>query len=111
MKAPVVPPNRLWLLAMGYGIWASALVLLYALQALGCAFAWSGATLRIVLALVLMAHLVALGVLWRHYARRGADAEGSTGNFFHDVALWTLATAFVATALTLAPSLLLATCI
>ena len=36
---------------------------------------------------------------------------GATGSFFHEVALWTLATAFVATVLTLGPTLFLATCV
>jgi hypothetical protein len=112
VSARVVPPSRLWLLALGYGIWCSALVLMYALHALGCAFAWPSATLRIVLVVVLLAHLVALGGLWRVHAGRRADvAYGATGGFFHDVALWTLATAFAATVVTLGPSLLLAACV
>ena len=81
MTAQVVPPSRLWLLALGYGIWCSALVLLYALHALGCAFAWPTAVLRTVLAVVFLVHLVALGGLWRVYARRRADtANGDTGS-------------------------------
>jgi len=102
----------MWLLTLGYGIWCSALVMLYALHALGCAFAWPAAALRITLAVVLIAHLVAIGVLWRAYATRSAAAaHGATGSFFHEVALWTLVSAFVATVLTLGPSLLLATCV
>ena len=112
MSAQVVPPSRLWLLALGYGIWCSALVLLYALHALGCAFDWPAAVLRTVLALVFLAHLLVLGGLWRAYSSRRADAaDGTTGRFFHEVALWTLATAFVATVLTLGPSLMLAACV
>jgi hypothetical protein len=112
VSAQTVPPGRLWLLALGYGIWCSALVLLYALHALGCAFAWPPGALRTVLALVFVAHLIAIGVLWRAYARRNADAAyGATGSFFHEVAVWTLATAFVATVITLGPTLFLATCV
>jgi len=112
VNAQAVPPSRLWLLALGYGIWCSALVMLYALHALGCAFAWAPAVLRGVLALVFLAHLVAIGWFWRAYARRHADtAYGATGHFFHEVALWTLATAFVATVITLGPTLFLATCV
>ena len=112
MITQVVPPSRLWLLALGYGIWCSALVLLYALHALGCAFAWPSTALRMVLAVVLFAHLVAIGWMWRAYATRSADATyGATGSFFHAVALWTLATAFVATVLTLGPTLFLAICV
>ena len=112
MTARAVPPSRLWLLALGYGFWCSALVLLYALHALGCAFAWPAATLRITLAVVFMVHLIAIGVLWRVYTIGRADAAfGATGSFFHEVALWTLATACAATVLTLGPSLMLAACI
>ncbi len=112
MNRRIVPPSRLWLLALGYGIWCSALVLLYGLHALGCAFAWPQAVLRGVLALVFVAHLAALGILWRRHARRSIDAAaGATDSFFHAVAMWTLATAFVATVLTLAPSLMLAACV
>jgi hypothetical protein len=112
VTACAVPPSRLWLLALGYGIWCSALVMLYALHALGCAFAWPAALLRTVLVVVFLVHLLALGGLWRAYAGRRADAaDGATGSFFHEVALWTLATAFVATVLTLGPSLLLAACV
>jgi hypothetical protein len=68
--------------------------------------------LRTVLTVVFLVHLVALGGLWRAYARRRAAAvDGATGGFFHEVALWTLATAFVATVLTLGPSLMLAACV
>ena len=112
MTGQVVPPSRLWLLALGYGIWCSALVLLYALHALGCAFAWPPGALRGVLAILFLAHLVAIGVFWRAYARRSADAASSaTGGFLHEVALWTLATAFVATVITLGPTLFLAICV
>jgi hypothetical protein len=112
MNTRVVPPSRLWLLALGYGIWCSALVMLYALHALGCAFAWPTAALRIGLAVVLIAHLVAIGVPWRSYATRSAEAAyGATGSFFHKVALWTLVTAFVATLLMFGPMLLLVTCV
>ena len=84
MSAGPVPPRRLWLLALGYGIWCSALVFLYALHALGCAFAWPTAVLRIGLALVLLVHLVAIGWLWRAYASRSPDpAHGATGSFLH----------------------------
>ena len=82
------------------------------LHALGCAFAWPTVALRIVLAIVFIAHLLAIGALWRAYATRNAEAAyGATGSFFHEVALWTLVTAFVATVITLGPSLFLAVCV
>lgn len=112
MSTRPVPPRRLWLLALGFGIWCSALAVLYALHAIGCAFAWSPGALRLGLALVLLVHLAAIGWLWRDYAKIEPEpAFGATGSFLHWVVLWTLITAFVATVLTLGPALLLATCL
>jgi hypothetical protein len=107
-----VPPRRLWWLAAGFSIWCSSLVALYALHAIGCAFAWSADSLRLGLAMVLLAHLVVMVWMWRDIARAGTDPDfGPTGTFLHWTVKWTLITALVATAITFGPSLLLATCI
>lgn len=112
MSASPVPPRRLWLLAAGYGAWCSALVFIYALHALGCAFGWPTGALRLSLAAALLVHLAVIGWLWRDCANASLDAIlGATGSFLHWVALWTLITAFVTTVLTLGPTLLLATCV
>jgi hypothetical protein len=107
-----IPPRRLWVLGAGYGAWCSALVVMYALHAVGCAYGWPSGAVRLGLAVVLLAHLALIGWLWRGYARTSPDpASGATGAFVHWVILWTLITAFVATVLVLAPALLLATCV
>jgi len=112
VSARPVPPRQLWLLALGFGVWCSALVVIYALHAFGCTFAWSTSALRLGLGLALLAHLAVLGWLWRDYARTSPDpAFGPTGSFLHWVVVWTLITAFVAVVLTLGPALLLTTCI
>ena len=112
MSASSVPPRRLWLLAAGYGAWCSALVFIYALHALGCAFAWPTGALRLGLGIALLAHLAVIGWLWRDYASTSPEpALGSTGSFLHWVVLWTLITAFVTTLITLGPTLLLVTCV
>jgi len=112
VSASSVPPRRLWLLAAGYGAWCSALVFIYALHALGCAFAWSTGALRLGLGIALLAHLAVIGWLWRDYASTSPDpALGPTGSFLHWVVLWTLITAFVTTLITLGPALLLVTCV
>jgi hypothetical protein len=112
MSATPVSPSRLWLLALGYGVWCSALVVIYALHALGCAFAWPTGALRLGLGAVLLLHLAVIGWLWRDYASTSPDpALGPTGSFLHWVVLWTLITAFVTTVLTLGPTLLLKTCV
>ncbi len=112
MSVGVLPPSRLWWLAAGFGVWCSALVFLYALHAIGCTFAWPSGSLRVVLVLVLLAHLIAMGLMWRRFARVDADSVfGQPGTFLRTTVEWTFLAAFVATVLTLAPPLLLATCV
>jgi hypothetical protein len=107
-----IPARRLWWLAAGFAVWCSALVALYALHAIGCAFAWSPGSLRLALAVVLLAHLIVIGGMWGGIARAGTDPDfGPTDSFLHSAVTWTLIAALVATAITLGPPLLLATCI
>lgn len=112
MSERPVPPRQLWLLALGFGIWASALVTMYALHSVGCAFRWPGGALRLSLAIVLLAYLAAIAWWWRNYASATPDpAFGPTGTFIHWVVLWTLIAAFAAAVFTLGPTLLLTTCV
>jgi len=107
-----VPPRYLWWLAGGYGVWCSALVVLYALQAIGCTFAWPTDTLRLSLVAVFLAHLAVIGWMWGHVAKALPDpTTGPTGALLRAVIVWTTVTAFVAVVLTFAPPLLLITCI
>jgi hypothetical protein len=107
-----IPPRRLWWLAAGFAVWCTALVALYALHAIGCAFAWSSGSLRLGLAVVLFVHLIVIGWMWRDITRAAADPDfGPTGTFLHWTVTWTLITALVATAINFGPPLLLATCI
>jgi hypothetical protein len=100
------------MLALGYGVWCLALVVMYATHAIGCAFAWPTGALRLGLAAAFLVSLAGIAWLWRDYATTRADpASGESGSFLHWVVLWTLITAFVATVLTLGPALLLATCV
>jgi hypothetical protein len=108
----VIPPSYLWWLAAGFGAWCSALVLLYALHGIGCAFAWSAGSLRLSLVIVLLAHLIVIGWMWRDLTRADPDpAFGVPGTFLRTVFLWTSIAAFVTTALTLGPALLLTVCV
>jgi hypothetical protein len=107
-----VPPGRLWWLAGGFGVWCSALIVLYALHAIGCAYAWPTGTLRTCLVAVFLGHLVVVTWMWRNFARSGPDpAFGPTGRFLHTAIVWTAIAAVVATILTFGPPLLLSTCI
>lgn len=111
MSTHAVPPSRLWWLAAGFGVWFSALVILYALHDVGCTFGWSVGTLRSALVLVLLVHLIVIGVMWGALARSDPDpASGASGTFVHEVIVWTLIAAFIATVLTLGPPLLLHRC-
>jgi hypothetical protein len=98
------PARYLWL-AAGFTIWAVAFVVLYTIQALGCAFDWPLLAHRGALALALAAHLAGLAGLVAR-ARRG-----EAGDFLHVVTLWTLWAALVSTALTYAPALFLTACV
>jgi hypothetical protein len=112
MSARPVPPRRLWWLLAGFGVWCSALVPLYAVHAVGCAFAWPPGTLRVALAFVLLVHLIALGWMWRdHWAISPDSSLDPTDTFLHAVIVWTLIAALVTTVLTLGPTLVLATCV
>lgn len=112
MSERPVPSRQLWWLAAGFTVWCSALVVLYAIHGIGCAFAWSAGTLRIWLAMALLAHLIVLGWMWRDIVRAGPDdGVGSTGAFLHWAVVATLITALVATVITLGPPLLLTACI
>ncbi|HEY2606235.1 hypothetical protein P0D88_13235 [Paraburkholderia sp. RL18-103-BIB-C] len=112
MNGRTLSPRRLWWLAVGFTIWCVALVILYALHAIGCAFGWSTGPLRMSLALVLLVHLVAIGWLWRYRAAANRDpGPERISTFMHTVVIWTLIAALVATVITFGPALLLTTCI
>ena len=112
MSALPIPPQRLWWLAAGFGVWCSALATLYALHAIGCAFAWSAGPLRIGLAALLLAHLTVIGWLWRDLAAANPETGfGQTDTFLHAVIIWTLMAALITTILTLGPPLLLTICL
>ena len=111
MSARPVPAHQPWLLALGFCVWCSALVIVYVLHTAGCTFAWSTDRLRLSLSLVILVHLALIGWLWRNYVKTGPDpALGQTGSFLHWVIVWTLVAAFVTIVFTLGPALLLTTC-
>ena len=62
--------------------------------------------------MVLFAHLIVIGWMWRDITRAGTDPDfDPTHSFLHGAVIWTLIAALVATAITFGPPLLLATCI
>jgi len=112
VKSGTVPSRRLWWLGAGFVVWCSGLVMLYALHAIGCAFAWPGGGLRTTLVVVLLVHLLVVGWMWRNFGKAGPDPLFSpTGNFLHVAIFWVTIAAFVSTLLTLGPPLLLSICI
>jgi len=112
VSARPIPPRRLWWLTAGFAVWCSALVFLYALHGIGCAFAWPAGSLQLGLAVALFVHLVVIGWMLRDITRTGANSDfGPTGSFLHDAVTWTLIAALVSSVLTLGPPLLLTMCI
>jgi hypothetical protein len=107
-----LPPGYLWWLAAGFLVWCSALVTVYAVHAIGCAFSWSAGPLRLSLALVLFAHLAVIGWMWQHLGGTDPSREsGGTRAFFRVAAAWATIAAFVTTILTLGATLLLTVCV
>ncbi len=107
-----VPPGYLLWLAAGFGVWCSALVVLYAVHAIGCAFVWSAGPLRLGLALVLFAHLAAIGWMWRRLGAADPGLDfGQTGVFLRTAAIWSTIAAFATTIFTLSATLLLSACV
>lgn len=100
--------GRLWLLALGFCVWCSALGLVYVVHSIGCSFHWPTGAIRLGLAGVIVVHLGAAGWLWRSLA--AADRDDPTASFLHWVILWTSVAAFVTIIVTLGPTLLLTTC-
>lgn len=100
MRAGSAPRRLLWL-AVGFGIWSSALVCLYAAHAIGCEFGWPG--LRVSLFAILGLHLVLLAAVIRKIPA-GRD-------FLSAVTAVTLWSALAATLLALAPPLFLTACL
>ena len=111
MSTRPVPASQLWLLALGFCIWCSALVFVYVLHSVGCTFGWPANAIRLGLGLVIFVHLALIGWLWRNYAGTDQDpALDRTASFLNWVILWTLIAAFVTIIFTLGPALLLTTC-
>jgi hypothetical protein len=107
-----VPPRKLWWLLAGFGVWCSALVVIYALHAVGCAFAWPAGPLRLSIAVVLLAHLGVIVWMWRDRAEGGAEPDfGPTGTFLRTVGVWSVLAALATIVLTLGPTIALSTCV
>ena len=75
MSEHPLPPRRLWWLGAGFALWCSALVMLYALHAIGCTFGWGAAALRVSLAFVFVAHVVVIAWLWLDVAARSLVSD------------------------------------
>lgn len=104
-------PRRLWWLGAGFALWCSALVVLYALHAIGCRFGWQTGALRLALASLLLAHMVAIAWLWWRFSRAmHAPVHTPIATFVQVVIVWTLIAALVSAVVALAPALLLTTC-
>ena len=69
MNSTPLAPRRLWWLGAGFALWCSALVVLYALHAIGCRFGWQTGALRLALASLLLAHMIAIAWLWWRFSR------------------------------------------
>ncbi len=108
-----VQPRRLLLLAVGFAIWASALVTLYGVHAVGCAFGWPPALLRGSLVTLLAIHIVALAwIIVRHLRRHRSSQDAPRPiPFIEYVGVGAAIAALAATLFTFAPSFILSQCV
>ncbi len=93
------------LLATGFVIWSIGFVLLYALQALGCAFGWEQHRL-----ILIVAYALVLAALLPFALRLPAAARDEGGNVAV-AALWANRAAFVSGVLVYLPVLFATPCI
>jgi hypothetical protein len=90
---------------VGFGLWSTALVLVYALHAIGCAYHWGPGAIRLVIGAVVVGHVIAIGLCMR-YLRPAAGTS-----LLLRAAQWTLIAALVATLFTYGPLVLLSPCV
>ncbi len=104
-----IPP--LFLMAAGFGIWASAFVLLYSAASLGCELRWNQVGLgpislmRTILIGIWLIHMAALIWLLRYCARAARGNEHHGGRFIQRAAMY-LTLAAIASTVWLAIALL-----
>ena len=97
-----IHPMALVNLVAGYTVWSSGCVVLYGLQALGCAYGWSNHRLWLILAYLIT--LVPLAYL----ALRPLDSD--RGNTLSVAALWANRAALGAGILTFLPVIFVTIC-
>ncbi|AEQ51741.1 hypothetical protein KKY_1726 [Pelagibacterium halotolerans B2] len=112
METTPVPPRHMLVLIMGFGLWSAAFVALYAVNAIGCAFAWPTVVQRwVMIGLAVICSAALLGVAgwsivhWRRaaHAARPVPSLARIGTFTSVAAL--AATIFVS-----APSFFVSMC-
>lgn len=100
----------LWL-TLGFGVWGSALIVVYTLHAIGCAFSWPATTIRLSLTIALVVHIALIGLLWRVQATQWSASEhGRKSAFLCWVIVATLIAALANIVFALGPVLFLTVC-
>jgi len=97
--------QALWLLLAGFSVWSAGFVLLYALQALGCAYGWAWHRPILVVAYVLVQALLAGLALYR------PAAHGEPASSLSVSAGWANRAAFAAGLLVFLPVTFGSTCL
>lgn len=102
--------NRtLWPLLASYGIWAVAFVVIYAVQALGCAWAWPPIEHRVALLAIYLGTLIILALLLIKQVRDARHQEPIPR--LQRATIIATASAIAASAITFAPTLFASACI
>jgi|TARA_A100001391_G_scaffold202437_2_gene192033 hypothetical protein len=113
MQATLVPPRSILVIVLGFGVWTVAFVGLYAVNAIGCAFAWPSTVQRAVmigLALAASGSMMAVAGWSIGHWRRAANAPRPAPGLARIGAMGSTA-ALAATILVFAPSLFASMCL
>jgi hypothetical protein len=113
MEPTPVPARSMLVIVMGFAVWSAAFVALYAVNAIGCAFAWPAALQRAVmigLALAASGTMVAVAGWSLGHWRRAAKAARPAPSLARIGALASAA-ALGATVFVFAPSIFVSMCL
>lgn len=114
MEKTSVPANRILLIPLGFVIWSAAFVVLYATNAIGCAFGWGETVQRGVLIAISLGFLgltALAGWVAYRYWRGKAQIEGEPGPSLGIISIYGCCSALIATIGTFVPVFAVSLCV
>lgn len=109
-----VAPHRILLIPLGFIIWSAAFVVLYAINAVGCAFGWEETLQRGILIAITLGFLgltALAGWMAYRYLQGKAQIEGEPGPSLGTISTYGCLAAFAATICTFGPVFVVSLCV